>query len=64
MAGAEHLQGLLEWLRERPVETGRVGRADVELVQTSDDASEVWALVEAGGRRQLAILASAASDGR
>lgn len=53
LAGAEHWQGLLEWLRERLLETGKVGPADVELLRASDDVNEICALVEEGYRRQL-----------
>lgn len=64
LAGADHWQGLLAWVRERLLETGTVGPADIELLRASDDPGEICRLVEEGYRRQLAVLRSVEGDGR
>ena len=64
LADAEHWQGLLDWVRERLLETGKVAPADVELLRASDDADEICALVEEGNRRQRESSGSVEPDGR
>ena len=64
LAGAEHWQGLLDWVRERLLETGKVSTDDLELLRASDDVDEICALVEEGYRRQREASGSVEPDGR
>ena len=52
LAGVGHWHGLLDWVRERLLETGKVALADVQLLQASDDPGEICELVEEGYGRQ------------
>lgn len=58
LAAVEHWQGLLDWVRERLLETGKVAPTDVELLRASNDVDEICSLVEEGHRRQLAAFGS------
>ena len=64
LAGAEHWQGLLDWVRERLLETGKVSTDDLELLRASDDVDEICARVEEGYRRQREASGSVEPDGR
>jgi hypothetical protein len=64
LAGAEHWQGLLDWVRERLLETSKVSTYDLELLRASDDVDEICALVEEGYRRQRGASGSVEPDGR
>ena len=64
LAEAEHWQGLLDWVRERLLETGKVSTYDLELLRASDDDDEICALVEEGYRRQRGASGSVQPDGR
>jgi uncharacterized protein (TIGR00730 family) len=44
--------GMLDWMRERLLGEGKIGARDLDLVQCSDDADEVLALVSRGCREQ------------
>ena len=63
LAGREHWDGLVDWLRERLLETGKVEAADIALLRSSDDPGEICALVAEGHERQLRAL-GLDSDGR
>jgi uncharacterized protein (TIGR00730 family) len=44
--------GLLDWLRERMEREGKIGPADLDLVQLTDDPAEVLEIVSAATHRQ------------
>jgi hypothetical protein len=53
LLGGEEWDGLLEWLRERPLADRRIGPRDLELLTRVDgDPARVCELVEAAERRQ------------
>ena len=64
LAGAEHWRGLLDWVREQLLETGKVSTDDLELLRASDDVDEICALVEKGYRRQRGASGSVEPNGR
>jgi uncharacterized protein (TIGR00730 family) len=49
LMGTEYWRGLLAWLREQPVATGRISGPDLDLVRCSDDVDEVVDIVVASG---------------
>jgi hypothetical protein len=51
LLGAEEWEGLLGWLRERALADGRIGAADLGLLQVVDEPSAACAMVDAA--RQL-----------
>jgi uncharacterized protein (TIGR00730 family) len=52
LVGTAYWRGLLEWIRERMLADGMIDRADVELMQLTDDPDEVVALIDGGASRQ------------
>src|SRR5918999_310329 len=44
--------GLLDWLRERMLREGKIGAADLDLLQVTDDPAEVLDIVSAATHRQ------------
>jgi predicted Rossmann-fold nucleotide-binding protein len=53
-----HWAGLIEWVRERLLASGRVDARDLELLHALDDPKEISALVDQGHRRQRASRAA------
>ena len=43
---SSHWQGLLEWMRENLVATGKVAARDLELVRVSDDIDEIVSIIQ------------------
>lgn len=58
--GTDHWAGLLDWLRGRLVDAGRVAADDLALLHLTDDPDEVCRLVSTGHTAQLASLAARA----
>ena len=54
LLGEGEWDGLLDWLRARPLADGRIGAADLELLQTASDPDAVCKIVEREYQRQLA----------
>jgi uncharacterized protein (TIGR00730 family) len=52
LVGDGEWDGLLEWLRARVLADGRIDPADLELLHTVADPSEVCAIVDAAHQRQ------------
>jgi uncharacterized protein (TIGR00730 family) len=52
LVGSDYWEGLIGWLRERPVAEGKLTEADLEIMQVSDDPDEVAAIVEQGACAQ------------
>src|SRR5258706_319201 len=48
LVGTAYWRGLLDWIRERMLAEGMIDRADVDLMQLTDDPDEVVALIDAG----------------
>jgi uncharacterized protein (TIGR00730 family) len=44
--------GLVDWLRERMLREGKIGAADLDLLQLTDDPAEVLEIVSAATHRQ------------
>ena len=53
LVGSDYWSGLVEWLRERTLEEGKIAAEDLALVELSDDPDEVaslaWAAAQAQG---------------
>ena len=56
LVGAAHWAGLVDWLRERLLETGRVEAVDLAFLHLIDDPDEVVDLVSRGHAAQLAAM--------
>jgi uncharacterized protein (TIGR00730 family) len=54
LLGDGEWEGLLAWLRERPLADGRITPADIASLQVAADPAEVLKLAAAGDRRQRA----------
>jgi uncharacterized protein (TIGR00730 family) len=52
LVGRDWWDGMLDWLRERLLETGRIAPADLNLIRVTDDPAEVVEAVSAGAARQ------------
>jgi len=52
LMGVEFWDGLLDWMRDRLASENMIARADLDLIQTTDDPDEAVALVLEGARRQ------------
>jgi uncharacterized protein (TIGR00730 family) len=52
LVGGEYWSGLVGWLRDRLLATGKVAAADLDLLTVTDDPHEVVRLVCAGAERQ------------
>ena len=52
LVGSEYWTGLLDWIRERPLAEGKLGPADLGILQVSDDPDEVASIVWDAARVQ------------
>ena len=52
LVGAEWWEGLIDWLRERLLGTGKIAAGDLDLLRCTDDPREVVAVICAGAERQ------------
>jgi uncharacterized protein (TIGR00730 family) len=52
LVGRDWWAGLVDWLRERLLETGKIAAADLDLVRTIDDADAVVEIIRHGAARQ------------
>jgi uncharacterized protein (TIGR00730 family) len=52
LMGSDYWRGMIDWMRERLAAEGKVGAADVELLQLCDDPDEATAIICAGARDQ------------
>src|SRR4051794_296353 len=52
LVGSDYWSGLIDWLRARMLEEGKIDGGDVELLQVVDDPHEVVRLVFAGAELQ------------
>ena len=52
LVGGEWWDGLLDWMRERLLGSGKVAAADLDLIRATDDPEEVVRVVCAGAQRQ------------
>jgi uncharacterized protein (TIGR00730 family) len=52
LVGSEWWSGLIDWLRERVLETGKVAASDLDLLTVTDDPDEIVRLICAGAERQ------------
>ena len=52
LVGSEWWNGMLGWLRDRLLQTGKIARGDLDLVKTTDDPHEVVEVICAGAERQ------------
>ncbi len=52
LIGTEEWDGLLEWLRARALADGRVSEDDLALLQRTDDAQEIRAIIDRACLRQ------------
>ncbi|WP_214412650.1 TIGR00730 family Rossman fold protein [Sphaerisporangium fuscum] len=56
LLGTEFWGGLLDWIRDTLVSTGKISPGDVDLLQVTDDVEEaVRVIVDADKERQLAV---------
>jgi uncharacterized protein (TIGR00730 family) len=58
LLGEGEWDGLLDWLRDRPLSDGRIGSGDVELLQLASDPAAVCEIVDRAYERQLAEAGS------
>jgi uncharacterized protein (TIGR00730 family) len=58
LVGQGEWDGLLQWLRERPLADGRIDARDLELLHLVGDPQEIGAIVDVAHRRQRALRAS------
>jgi uncharacterized protein (TIGR00730 family) len=49
LMGIDYWRGLLDWIRESLVGTGRIGPRDLELITLTDDVDEAVAVINASG---------------
>ena len=56
LVGVDHWTGLLDWLRARLLEPGRVDAVDLALLHLTDDPRDVLEIVTRGHAAQLAAL--------
>jgi uncharacterized protein (TIGR00730 family) len=52
LVGGEWWGGLMEWMRERMLATGKLAAGDLDLMRVTDDPEEVVRVVCAGAERQ------------
>jgi uncharacterized protein (TIGR00730 family) len=52
LVGSEWWSGLIDWLRERVLETGKVAASDLDLMTVTDDPDEIVRVICAGAERQ------------
>jgi uncharacterized protein (TIGR00730 family) len=52
LVGTAYWAGLVGWLRERLLATGKIGAEDLDLIATTDEPADVVAAVCAGAERQ------------
>ena len=52
LVGSEWWSGLVDWLRERPLETGKLSESDMGLLTVTDDPVEVVRRICAGAELQ------------
>jgi uncharacterized protein (TIGR00730 family) len=52
LLGNSYWRGLLDWIGERMLHTGKISPADVDLIQIAEDPVEVLMLVERAAMRQ------------
>jgi predicted Rossmann-fold nucleotide-binding protein len=55
LVGEEEWDGLVRWLRERPLADGRIDALDLELFQRVADPHEVCAVVDRARERQREV---------
>jgi predicted Rossmann-fold nucleotide-binding protein len=49
---ADYWTGLLDWLRNRPAQEGKIAPSDIDLVTVTDDPGEAVEIIRAGARDQ------------
>jgi uncharacterized protein (TIGR00730 family) len=54
LIGADYWHGLLEWIAERPLATGKISPEDVNLLQVTDDVAEAVDLIRDSWQRATA----------
>jgi uncharacterized protein (TIGR00730 family) len=52
LVGGEWWDGLIDWLRRRLQDTGKISPGDLDLIQVTDDPAEVIEAIRAGAERQ------------
>jgi uncharacterized protein (TIGR00730 family) len=52
LVGRDYWHGLLDWLRERALEEGKIDASDMELVSVTDDPREVVSILLSAAHRQ------------
>ena len=53
LVGSDWWEGLVDWVRERLLETGKIGPDDLDLMRTTDDPLEVVEAIAAGAARRI-----------
>lgn len=56
LVGSEYWSGLVEWLRARLLDEGRIAAIDVELLHVTDNPATVAEIVTRGHEAQIAAL--------
>jgi uncharacterized protein (TIGR00730 family) len=51
LVGTDYWNGLLEWIAERPLATGKISPEDVNLLHVTDDVADAVELIRAGWQR-------------
>jgi uncharacterized protein (TIGR00730 family) len=54
LLGSTYWRGLLDWLRDRVVASGRMNAVDLDLLQVTDDVSEVVRIIKAAAAEREA----------
>jgi uncharacterized protein (TIGR00730 family) len=52
LVGTDYWAGLLDWVRERMLGEGKIGPADLDLLEVTDDPAKVLTIVSAATHRQ------------
>jgi uncharacterized protein (TIGR00730 family) len=55
LAGTDHWQGLLEWIRGRVLAAGMIAAEDLDLMRCADDPAEIVAAVQRGAAQQAIV---------
>ena len=53
LADGEYWKGLLDWVHDRLLGTGKIAKGDLDLLHTSSDPDEIVRIVEDGWQRQV-----------
>ncbi|WIM95829.1 TIGR00730 family Rossman fold protein [Actinoplanes oblitus] len=54
LMGVDYWSGLLDWIKRRMLDDGKISEADLELIQVTDDVAEAVRIITEAGTAQVA----------